>query len=120
MTKSLAALYWFKINGRRRQRPETRLPPEDALPFPDAEDDRAPEFPDKPPSLWCRLWSNLAMKSYISRLKHISLVCLLTLALGYILRVQSKITLDINNRISSRTSMWPKDVVPGRTSMATL
>jgi hypothetical protein len=37
-----------------------------------------------------------------------------------ILRVQSKITLDINNRISSRTSMWPKDVVPGRTSMATL
>ncbi|MFO7540284.1 MAG: hypothetical protein R6X32_19760 [Chloroflexota bacterium] len=59
MTKSLAAFYWFKVNGRHRQRAESRFPHEDALPFPDVEDDRSPEFPDKPLSLWRKLWSKL-------------------------------------------------------------
>jgi hypothetical protein len=52
MTKPLATLNWFKVNGRHRQRLETHFFHEDALPFPGAKDDRAPEFLDTLLSLW--------------------------------------------------------------------
>lgn len=58
MTKSPAALYWFKVNRGPNQL-DNRFSREKAPPLSDSENGRLPELANEPPPLWRRLWRKL-------------------------------------------------------------
>jgi len=58
--KSLAVLYWVRLNYRRQaERPARRPHQEDAPAIETAANGYQPDAPDKPVSLWRKLWNKL-------------------------------------------------------------